>query len=269
MAIILDEGGTPLLDEGGAFILDEAGIPPGKTSGLGDDLFAGGFHVGGDIRDLSVSGGVELRDVTLITQSAHARLGGLRDGGMQVTSYHDPAAGRAHAAFSALPRTDVILTYCRGQLTGNPAACLNAKQLNYDPTRGADGSLTFKVDAQGDGYGLEWGEQLTSGMRTDTAATPGAVQDDGGATGYGAQAYLHATALAGADATVAVQHSADSVSWSSLLSFAQVTSAPQAQRAAVTGTVNRFVRASTTTSGGFSSFSFQVSLVRNQTAVSF
>ena len=32
-----------------------------------------------------------------------------------------------------------------------------------------DGSLTAAVSALGNGYGLEWGEQLTAGLRTDTA----------------------------------------------------------------------------------------------------
>src|SRR6516225_10077321 len=96
-----------------------------------------------------VNGGPGLLDVTDITQSAHSRLGGLRDGHMALTSYHDPSAGQSHAAFSSLPTADVILTYCRGQAIGNPAACLNAKLVNYDPTRANTGELTFKIQADG------------------------------------------------------------------------------------------------------------------------
>ena len=38
--------------------------------------------------------------------------------------------------------------YTRGTTLGNPAACMVAKQINYDPTRAADGSLTIAVQAE-------------------------------------------------------------------------------------------------------------------------
>ena len=241
-----------------------------KQTGLGDDYFHAGWHIGGDIQDIAVHGGPALLDVTDITQSGHSRLGGLRDGGMSLTSFMDPSAGMEHAAFSTLPAADVIMTYLRGQAIGNPAACCNAKQLNYDLNRANDGMLTFKVEGQSDGYGVEWGEQLTAGLRTDTGATNGATQNDLAATSFGAQAYLQATAFTGTDVTVTIQHSTTgSGSWSTLMSFTQITgSVPQAQRISIsnTSTVDQYVRAITTTSGGFSSFAFQVTFVRNKTA---
>jgi hypothetical protein len=242
-----------------------------KTSGLGDDYFHGGYHIGGDIRDVAVNGGPALLDVTDITQSAHSRLGGLRDGHMALTSYHDPAPGQSHAVFSLLPRTDVIMTYCRGQAIGNPAACLNAKQSNYDPTRSNAGDLTFKVQGDGNAYGLEWGIQLTAGLRTDTAATNGTSYDTTASAAFGGQAYLQAAAFTGTDVTVTVQDSADNSTFANVtgLSFTQITgSTPLAQRISVgnTSTIRRYVRAVTTTTGGFTSFAFQVTLVKNQTA---
>lgn len=237
-----------------------------KTSGLGDDFLIGGYHVGGDLQDVVIRGGPALLDVTDITQSAHSRLGGLRDGGMDVTSYHDPAAGASHAAFSSLPRTDVIAAYLRGQAIGNPSACCVAKQVGYDGTRAADGMLTFKVTGDGNGFGLEWGEQLTAGVRTDTTATNGTSQNDGAGTAFGAQAYLQAVALTGSTVTVTVQHSPDNSTWSTLAAFTAITSAPQAQRVAIANnaTVNQYLRA--ITAGTFTSFAFQVTLVRNKTA---
>lgn len=242
-----------------------------KTSGLGDDALIAGYHIGGDIQQLSVRGGPALLEVTDITQSAKSRLGGLRDGGMEFTSYHDPAAGQSHAAFSSLPRTDVIATYLRGQAIGNPAACCNAKQLNYDPTRAAAGELTFKITGDGDGYGLEWGIQLTAGVRTDTTATNGASYDTGASAAFGAQAYLQAVAVTGTSYTVTIQDSADNSSWANVtgLSFAAVSSVPQAQRISIANnaTVRRYVRAITT--GTFTVATFQVTLVKNTLTVVF
>ncbi len=311
-----------------------------KTTGLGDDFLIGGYHIGDDIQDVQIKAGLKALDVTPITKKAFERLGGLRDGSIDVTAFFDPVAGASHAAFSGLPTSDQIATYLRGQAIGNPAACCVSRVLNYDGTRAADGMLTFKVTGDGDGYGLEWGEQLTAGVRTDTAATNGTAQDDAGgvtapavpasgtpvtstsglpvqvvisggtvtdvvidgtsagtgdgtytlqpgasitltysaaptwtwtpqATSYGAQGYLQAVSFTGTDVTVEIQHSADNSSWSTLMSFTQITgSTPLAQRTSVTNTttVDRYLRASTVTSGGFSSLEFAVVVVRNQVA---
>lgn len=207
------------------------------SSGLGDDAFFAGYHIGGDISDLSVHGGNSPLDVTPITVSAHARIGGLRDGGISLSSFMDVAAGMEHAAFSPLTVGDVIATYLRGQAIGSAAACCVARQANYDGTRASDGLITFKIEGQGDGYGLEWGRQLTAGLRTDATATNGASYNQGAASLWGAQAYLQAVSLTGASVTVTVQHSPDNATWTTLLAFAEIESAnsnlpPSAQRVA-------------------------------------
>jgi hypothetical protein len=212
-------------------------------------------------------------DVTDITQSAHSRLGGLRDGQISLVAYLDPALAAAHAAFSPMTRSDVICSYLRGQAVGSPALCQQSLQLNYDPTRSADGSITEKVDCDADRYGQEWGVQLTPGARTDTAAANGASYNQLAATAFGAQAYLQAVALTGTDVTVTIQHSANNSTWATLMSFTQIAAGnsnlPQsAQRISVsnTTTVNQYLRAITTTSAGFTSFQFVAVIAINQIA---
>lgn len=241
----------------------------GKTSGLGDHFLFNGFLVGGDISDVAISGGPAPLDVTGLPVSGHERIGGLRDGSIGVTTFHDMGAGQSHAAFSPLLTTDVIACYLRGQSPGFPAANCVARQIGYDLTRAADGSLSFKVDGQGDGFGLEWGLQLTAGPRTDSGATAGTALDNAASSAFGAQAYLQAVSFTGTDVTVKVQHSADNSTWADLITFAQITgSVPLAQRLAVSNsaTVNRYLRATTVTTGGFTSLKFAVNTVRNQIA---
>jgi hypothetical protein len=208
-----------------------------KQNGLGDQFFFGGYVIGGDVQELSLHGGNSPIDVTDITQYAHSRLGGVRDGEIAWTSFFDNAAGAAHQALSPLTRADVICGYLRGQAVGAPALCQQSLQLNYDPARGTSGELTEKVTAQADRYGQEWGIQLTAGTRTDTVAASGASWNRGAGSAFGAQAYLNASALTGTDVTVTVQHSPDNATWSTLLAFAQVISSasnlpPSAQRVA-------------------------------------
>ncbi len=245
-----------------------------KQSGLGDNLWIGGYNVSGDINSLSgIHGGPAPWEVTGIDKFAIERTGVLRDGGIDFASFFNPTAGQATPVLRALPTGDTLVTYLRGTAVGNEAASLIAKQVNYDGTRGADGSLTFATAAVGQGYGLEWGRQLTAGARTDTAATNGAAVDDsilGAATAFGAQAYLHVSAVVGTSVTVVIQDSADNSTFAPVtgLTFAAVApgGAPQAQRLATANnaTIRRYVRAVTT--GTFTSATFVVAYSRNETA---
>lgn len=244
-----------------------------KQSGMGANFYAGGADLSGDINTLGkISGSQAQLDVTDITQPAHSRLFGVRDGAIDFVSFFDPAT--AHPVLSALPAADVIVTFVAPVLAvGAPAACMVAKQVNYDPTRQADGMLTFAVSAIANADGLEWGNTLTAGMRTDTVATsPGTGFDTGGSLAFGAQAYLHVAAFTGTDVTVTIQDSADNASFANitgLSAFTQVTGgAPLAQRIASsnTTTIRRYLRAITTTTGGFSSLKFAVVISKNPIA---
>lgn len=148
-----------------------------KTNGLGMQYYVGGYDLGDDTREFSeIGGGPAALDFTPVTKSAMVRQGGQRDGRMNWTSFFNPSANQSHDVLSALPTTDQIATACFGTAIGSPAACINGKQINYDPTRAQDGMLTAAVNNQGNGYGLEWGDLLTAATRTDTAATNGAGQ---------------------------------------------------------------------------------------------
>lgn len=241
-----------------------------KQSGLGDNFYIAGVDLSGDTASLSsVHGGsASQQDVTDITQSGVARLALERDGGIDFSVYFDPTG--AHPSLSALPTTDVVASYFRGAAAGNQAACLTAKQINYDWTRGQDGSLLGAVSLQANGFGLEWCDQLTAGKRTDTAATAGPFFDNSAAFSFGAQAYLQVFSFSGTDVTVTIQHATTSGgSYSNLIAFPQITGgAPLASRATVSNvtTVNEFLKVTTTTTGGFSSLVFAVAINVNTVA---
>src|SRR5258708_3634416 len=143
-----------------------------KTVGFPAAFYIDGTDVSGDIQSLGkVSGGPAAPARTAISNSAFARQGGERDGSMEFTTYFNPGAGLTHAKLSALPAADVICSYFQQPAIGSDAACLNGKQVNYDPTRGTDGSLTFAVPALANGLSLEWGTHPTPGPRVDGVAT--------------------------------------------------------------------------------------------------
>jgi hypothetical protein len=182
----------------------------------------------------------------------------------------DTVTPATHEKLSALPRTDVLMTYCRGTALGDPAASLVAKQANYDPQRGDDGMITFGVSAQANGYGTEWGRQLTAGVRTDTAAANGTGIDTTASASFGGQAYLQVFAFTGTDATVKIQDSADNATFADVAGFAftQITAGPTMERIALgnTATIRRYVRVATVTTGGFASLAFAVNVIKNEIA---
>lgn len=245
-----------------------------KTSGLGDAYWVDGYDLSGDTREFGrVGGGNSPLDVTGIDKSAVERIGGKRDGGIEWVSFFNKASSQAHPVLSTLPTTDRTATYARGTTLGNPAACCIGKQIDYAPTRDAEGNLTLAPSVQANSYGLEWGRQLTAGKRTDTAATNGTGVDFTAATSLGAQFYLHVFSFSGTDVTVKIQDSADNASFADLTGggFTQITTAPQSQRIATAAdaTVRRYLRAVTVTTGGFTSLVFAVVAVKNDVATVF
>lgn len=245
-----------------------------KQSGLGDNLYVAGVDLSGDIGAIgAVSGGNSPLEVTAIDKSGYERLGGKRDGTLEYTAFFNPDVSQEHAVFSPLPTADQIVSYFRGTVLGGAAACLVGKQINYDGTRNEDGSLTFKVNAQANGFGLEWGVMLTAGKRTESVATNGTGVDLAASTAFGLQAYLQVFALASGTATIKLQHSNDNGGGDAYAditngAFVAVAAAPGSQRISnLTNPIKQWIRCVTT--GTFSGLTFAVVVVKNPVAVTF
>lgn len=237
-----------------------------KSSGIGDSLLVDGYDLSGDIGAVdSIIDRCNLLEVTGLDKGAIERIAGLADCEINFTAWFNDDTGAAHPVLKAPGTGDHRVQYLHGSAVGGAAVQMLGKQVDYAGTRGADGSLSMAVQVMGsDGTGIHWGRMLTAGKRTDTAATSGDTVDDGAATSAGASIQLQVTAFAGTDATVKIEDSANGSTWADLsgAAFTAITTAPTSETIAVTGTVRRYVRATTTTSGGFTSLTFTVVLSR-------
>ena len=237
-----------------------------KKSGLGQQIFVHGYDLSGDIATIDNAGSPRnLLDITAINASATERLVGLSDGNISVSSWFNDSTEQEHDALSGLVTTDRIVTWAFGATRGDVAACLVAKQLNYDGSRGTDGSLSFSVDTQADGISLDWCNTLTTGKETHSSAGSSTSRDDGAGTTAGMVAYLEIVDCDSGTPTVTIQESSDNGSsdaWVNVLSFSAVgyASAPTAERVTSSGTVERYLRITTT--GTFSNLDFCVSTRR-------
>lgn len=254
----------------------------GKTSGLGAALYLDGFDLSGDIGAIgTIAGGPTLLDVTGIDKMAHERIGGVRDGKVSFNAFFNPTITvQEHARLSALPRTNVQAMVRLASTPGTPAlgdyaANIYGKQINYDAARGADGSLMFSVDIEGDGYGVEWGQALTAGQRTDTAATnPTAGLDDlvapATTSAFGATVYLQVFSITGTSVTFTLRDAAIEGTYAAVTGGASSAvlqaSAPTTLRWSTSSTqsIRRYLAIGT--SGTFSNCVFAVSVVRHLAA---
>lgn len=253
----------------------------GKASGLGAGFWVDGVDLSGDIGSLSrINSARGVNEVPGIDVEAQERVHAHRDGGLEFSAWMNKAAGAAHPTLSTVPSTNRIASYLhRKSLLGGTACALVCKQLDYAPSRPTDASLTWTVTAESNGFGMEWGQLLTAGKRTDTGATAGTSVDmEGAATSFGLQAYLHVFAFTGTDVTVKLQMddnsgftSATDVTGGGFAAINAGNPAPHAQRiqTARDASIERYLRVTTTTSGGFSNLVFGVVVKRNQVVTNF
>lgn len=220
----------------------------------------------------TIKGNRTLLDVTGLDKTAHERLGGLRDGEISFMSYFNPSTTSgsegAHTVLKALPLTDVIVSYVHQSTVGNPMASMIAKQVNYDPTRGADGSMTMKTQAMANGYGIQWFKQLTPGVTTHASSTTGTSIDEGASSSFGGTAVQHLVSLGSGTVTTVVQDSADNSTFAGIsgLSFtaASARTSERIESTTETDTINRYVRVFT--SGTFTNAVLVVGFHRHKVA---
>tara|TARA_Y100000310_G_scaffold317160_1_gene369701 strand:- start:1223 stop:1969 length:747 start_codon:yes stop_codon:yes gene_type:complete len=239
-----------------------------KKSGLGQNLYIGGYDLSGDIGVINNAASPRvLLPITAINKSAMERINGPADGLIDFNAFFNDAALAAHAALSGLPATDVNVLWAIGTAVDDPAKMLVAKQVGYDPSRGADGSLLINVQAMVNGVAPEWGEMLSAGQITHASATSSASRDDTAATAAGAAAMLHIFDIDSGTPTVVIEDSPNDSAWSTLISFTAVADGaePASERktvATAATTPDRYLRLTTT--GTFTNCDFAVAIRRGE-----
>ena len=126
-----------------------------KQSGLGMKLYLMGYDMSGDVGAINtMRSSMAVIDVTAIDGTTHERIPGLRDGEITFSVFFNSATGETHDYLATLPTTDVLCMVLTSTTAGQPVICLTAKQVNYDWTRNADGSMTihFGGDPKSNNY---------------------------------------------------------------------------------------------------------------------
>jgi hypothetical protein len=238
-----------------------------KQTGLTDKFYIGGRDLSGDVSAVdTIATRKAVLDAPVIESAGMVRLAGHGDGEISFSSWFDDGANLGHVALSALPTTDVIVTYTRGTAADSPAAGLVAKQINYDGTKSQDKALALTTQCLGQGNGLEWGVLLTAGLITHSSATSNSDKDDAASSSNGLAAYLQMVDINTGTPTVKIEDSPNGSDWTDLVSFSAVANGaePAAERVTVSGNVNRYLRITST--GTFNNAKFIVAYRRGESA---
>ena len=236
-----------------------------KQTGLTDNFYIDGHDLSGNVTSVdTISGSKATLDTPVIESAGMVRLAGHGSGELSFTSWFDDGTNLEHDALKGLPTTDVVCLYTRGVASDSPAAGLVAKQINYDASKSSDKALTKTVHCLGQGVPLEWGVLLSAGQITQSSAGSESSKDDSASSSSGIAAYLQMVDINSGAPTITIEHSANNSSWSTLLSFSAISDGaePSAERVTASGTVNRYLRITST--GTFSNAKFVLAYRRGE-----
>ncbi len=220
-----------------------------KQSGLNQRLYLGGFDISGDVGSINNAGGSRtVQEVTGIDKSGVERIHLKTDGVIDFAGFFNKATDQQHDALKGLPVTDRELMYLITTTRGDPVGMLQAKQMNYDVARNADGSLAVTVNAMGSSTPLEWGVLLVAKIAHSVATNEGSI-DNGAAdspTANGAIGHLQHFDWGSGTIEYDIEDSTDDAAFVNLIAFTdQIAAAAFSERVFVAGNVDRYVRAAT------------------------
>lgn len=228
-------------------------------------VYVNGYDLSAYLRQIGVTGKADAADVTTFGAAAKSYLAGLRDATLTAEGVFDGAVGAVDAVLEAALGANRSLwsIWPQGEAAvGDIGYGLDAIATSYEVSSPAVDVTSIAAEAQS----KVGPERLLSlhPMAARTASADGTSLDHGAATTNGGVGYLQVTAASGTTPTLAVkiQHSPDAVTWTDLITFTQVTAANQSERKTVTGTINRYLRASWTIGGTSPSFTFSVAFGR-------
>ena len=229
----------------------------GFVHGKNTAVLAGNFDLTAYFNDVTTSAEVSADETTAFGNGDKTYIVGIGDGKISASGLFDTTAVLgadvvlAAALGSATP-TNLLVAHS-GLTVGNRCSLAAGLETSYEIAEKVTDVATVKADFQGSG-GVDAGVVLAAAKSVATATTTNeASVDNAASSANGGTGWVHVTANAhNAGTVVKVQHSADDSTWVDLVTFATVaTTVLTAERVLVAAgtTVNRYLRATSTTSG--------------------
>jgi hypothetical protein len=228
-------------------------------------IWVGGYALTTKTREVSpISIAYDELESSAYTQD-HSTLKGQADSTIGLNGYFSKATGEFHDGVKTITDSAVLVSTVFGEnaapAVGDIALNLQAQRINYQVNPNLSDIIIASGDFRARGTPAEFGLLLA-----DLAVTANGQQasvNNGAASANGGVGVLHITGLSAGDTiTVLIEDSANNSDWATLITFTLDGSAIGAERLAVTGDVDQYVRASYTVTGSSVSFPIAVLFIR-------
>ena len=220
----------------------------------------------------------ETAEVTAFSDTSKAYILGLADGTLSLSGMWSKDTDGSDEELHALlgSTTTPIVTVANPLGLGNRATVAKAHEVNYSISNPVADVSTITADFQGSTdavsnltYGITGGVQLLTGASSNVLDFPMTLAgvDNSASSANGGVGVIHAptNTIAGGTTTYKIQHDTVSnfASAADLITFTAIAaSTATSQMSAVSGTVNRYVRATATTAGSSGNITVMVSFAR-------
>jgi hypothetical protein len=249
---------------------------PTFVHGKGTGVLLDQYNLSTFFNSADVAQSIDVAETTSFTASSKSYISGLQDATLSLSGLYSQDTGGSDEVLQGIlgsATTPLVTVAFEFGTIGKRCVTGRVHETNYSISSPvADvSSVTADFNASTDAvanqtYGIYGGVMLTAGTSIAFGSLGNLASVDNGASSTaGAMGVLHVTAntIAGGATTIKVQHSADNSSWADLITFTAVSASTLTkQLSPVTGTVNRYVRATASTAGSSGSITFHIGFAR-------
>ena len=248
---------------------------PTFIHGKNTAVYVDEFDLTSYFTDVSITQENEVAETTAFGDTNKSYLLGLRAGTLSMSGMWSADTDGSDEELQALlgNATTPLLTVREGAAAiGGSAVIAQANETNYAISSPVADVHTVTADFECTPnqvsnltFALAGGVQLTAGASIAHGSLGNLSSvDNSASSANGGAATLHIpTNTVNGNTTIKVQHSANDASWADLITFTVVgASTKTSELKAVSGTVNRYLRASASTAGSSGSITFMVAFAR-------
>jgi len=248
---------------------------PTFVHGKGTEVLLDEFDLSSYFNSVDTSRSTDTAETTSFGATSKSYIVGLTDGTLSLSGMFAQDTDGSDEELSAIlgsSTTPVLTVNLDAGTIGNRAVVAKAHQTSYAISSPVADVVTVTADfnASTDGtanltYSIQSGVQLTTGASIAHSAIGNLSSvDNSASSANGGMANLHVlTNTLNAAVTIKVQDSANDSTWADLISFTSVSAAAKTvEQKTVTGTVDRYVRATASSSASSGAITFHVAFAR-------
>lgn len=222
--------------------------------GTDTKLYINGYDLTAFFRNSDTQRSAGAYDTSVYGVGSKQYIAGLKDGRVSLDGIFDGDAAANDAVLAAALGVNdaILLRYPQGDALGNAGQGCAGIVVGHNSQAPVDGVVSNMAEIQASKAGVERVKSLLALSTLSAGTTNGTSIDDAAGSTAGASGFVEATAVGGGftTATIKIQHSTDNAVWVDLITFTAITAARAKERLTVTGTVNRYIRHTTTATGG-------------------